>query len=1114
VASQVIQLPPQASIPRRHGHGGADANAIQPVIQITYSERGGASKVLKLSMAEGHANAWLHGMQSLVKMVPPCVMPAHVRWTQSCMAATSERGATGVLRRSEVRSMMRCTNSSDDTTEEALKSALQLVENSDKGLKVPGWLNAVHHREGHGRHEVLSLRQVTGLLLMLGTSSPQITELFNKYSGGGQMEFADWLKFIRAEQLPIREITANAAEQSSKEDTQSELAVARERFAYAIGADIQSDTSFSRRAFTTSEADGKVNTPEPNSGLTDPGRPTDATERRSQDPKMSLDRSFQFDLRRTSDLTDESLTAALDGELSTLQFGLLLLSPKNMASAPLNKKFNELTSPFAHYWTATSHNSYCVGDQLTGRSTADAYRRQLLQGCRQLEIDCWDGPRQDPNPKVTHGHTFCTIEKFDAVARAIGECAFITAELPVVLSLEMHCSPEQQNRLTKMMIKHIGDYLLPYEEFLATGRAAEMSVFELRRRVLVKGKVKAKLERSDSKSSKLRSTKRSCYSLRASSSVISQSSRRSSMPPEEAGSEDYVVHEAAADARGQLEQQRRKSAKNKTDPLYAANICLRGHPVAAYRKGKRSCPLPITSISEEMLLVDLGVKPSERRHIEGVPLKRVDLSVGVNDEGQSLATEDQIALRAIVRLAASPPAEVGVMQNRTATWLLRPFPSGARFSGKNMSPLPCWLGGAQSIALNMSPINGRMDMAVQLHFALFNSTAGYVLKPPEMLSVRSPSESAKADEKREAGRPEGASEVAPKVSAWKAAKMAACKVANPASTVVTPSSVENMLSCLASAVKKQPAGGEASAITADDKPDAYWPPPREQLHVTTLKIISLHNLPKRGERRPQLDGHACHKYHPELSGTPSPPTKVVPSSPSITLSLNPIGGFVAFSKTLPLPQNVEPEISTAVVKGNGMNAPFGDTIHCAASEPHSTFLRIAVMDRQQEVAYESAVLGRLKRGYRVLQLRELLGTPIELCFLFVHISFASYPHLWLSPRQVQLQALMTQEKHKSQIEQHRDETRKLKDEVSRLWNELTSSQQDGASPRKNYSPHMHMQQHREETRKLQDEISRLQGELSAAKQQRAQTSIEATTTPSFVDASEDLDARDDHLLRL
>ena len=164
-------------------------------------------------------------------------------------------------------------------------------------------------------------------------------------------------------------------------------------------------------------------------------------------------------------------------------------------------------------------------------------------------------------------------------------------------------------------------------------------------------------------------------------------------------------------------------------------------------------------------------------------------------------------------------------------------PSGARFSGKNMSPLPCWLGGAQSIALNMSPINGRMDMAVQLHFALFNSTAGYVLKPPEMLSVPSP------NKKPEAGRPEGAPEGAPKVSAWKAAKLAASKLATPSST--TPrASVENMLSCLASAVKKQPAGSEATAITADDKPDDYWPPPRERLHVTTLEVISLHNLPK------------------------------------------------------------------------------------------------------------------------------------------------------------------------------------------------------------------------------------------------------------------------------
>jgi phosphatidylinositol phospholipase C, delta len=61
---------------------------------------------------------------------------------------------------------------------------------------------------------------------------------------------------------------------------------------------------------------------------------------------------------------------------------------------------------------------------------------------------------------VKHGGTFTTVEHFEPVAKAIGECAFIESELPVVLSMEMHCTPKQQNYLMEMMVKHMGEMLM------------------------------------------------------------------------------------------------------------------------------------------------------------------------------------------------------------------------------------------------------------------------------------------------------------------------------------------------------------------------------------------------------------------------------------------------------------------------------------------------------------------------------------------------------------------------------------------------------------------------------------------------------------------------------
>ena len=83
-----------------------------------------------------------------------------------------------------------------------------------------------------------------------------------------------------------------------------------------------------------------------------------------------------------------------------------------------------------------------------------------------------------------------------------------------------------------------------------------------------------------------------------------------------------------------------------------------------------------------------------------------------------------------------------------------------------------------------------------------------------------------------------------------------------------------------------------------------------------------------------------------------------------------------------------------------MNAVFNETVHCFATEPDTMFLRVSLADRNKEVAFDTAVLGRLRHGYRVLQLRSLLGTRIDLGYMLVRISFSSEPNVQLTPRQV------------------------------------------------------------------------------------------------------------------
>eukprot|EP00966_Prymnesium_polylepis_P166476 3848619-Prymnesium_polylepis.1 len=67
----------------------------------------------------------------------------------------------------------------------------------------------------------------------------------------------------------------------------------------------------------------------------------------------------------------------------------------------------------------------------------------------------------------------------------------------------------------------------------------------------------------------------------------------------------------------------------------------------------------------------MGLSIDDRNQIEGL-----NTSGLVKAHAGIALTEVQIALRVIARVAANPPPEVGRMQQKTASKLLRPFPLG------------------------------------------------------------------------------------------------------------------------------------------------------------------------------------------------------------------------------------------------------------------------------------------------------------------------------------------------------------------------------------------------------------------------------------------------------
>ncbi|XP_017285512.1 1-phosphatidylinositol 4,5-bisphosphate phosphodiesterase delta-4 [Kryptolebias marmoratus] len=153
--------------------------------------------------------------------------------------------------------------------------------------------------------------------------------------------------------------------------------------------------------------------------------------------------------------------------------------------------FQDMSQPLCHYFISSSHNTYLMEDQLRGQSSVEGYIRALNRGCRCVEVDCWDGPNGEPI--VYHGHTFTSKILFKDVVIAVGNYAFKVSEYPVIMSIENHCSVEQQRVMAQHLNNILGDKLL--KSTLDSKALIELpSPQDLKGKILLKAKKMGGLE--------------------------------------------------------------------------------------------------------------------------------------------------------------------------------------------------------------------------------------------------------------------------------------------------------------------------------------------------------------------------------------------------------------------------------------------------------------------------------------------------------------------------------------------------------------------------------------------------------------------------------------------
>ncbi|KAK5136544.1 hypothetical protein LTR08_002888 [Meristemomyces frigidus] len=389
-------------------------------------------------------------------------------------------------------------------------------------------------------------------------------------------------------------------------------------------------------------------------------------------------------------------------------FQYFLTSAYNSPLLP-TKTETKLDRPLNEYFISSSHNTYLLGRQIRGTSSVDGYIEALLEGCRCIEIDCWDG--DGGRPMVTHGRTMTTKVSFGDCISVIAKNAFTRSPYPLIISLEVHCSAEQQGTMVELMAKCFGEMMVT--EPIANNSATLPSPEDLKRRILIKVKLSEEKEVDQyqfvNDASNGRSRARSFTSLYARSpSVEKQIIMPSPLVSSPGTSSPTDFSAPTFTSRG-------STTSGPTMTPCSSTEDSDDTPASASKLKKRKT----SKIIPKLARLGVYTQGISFRGFEDASAKTYNHVFSFSEETFSGHT------------GKGTDAEKAALEKHNQIYLMRVYPSARRIWSGNFNPLTVWRRGVQMAALNWQ----NYDLHHQVNRAMFaagSDRLGYVLKPDEL----------------------------------------------------------------------------------------------------------------------------------------------------------------------------------------------------------------------------------------------------------------------------------------------------------------------------------------------------------------------------------------------